>query len=180
MTTGAIGIQVRAAELRRAFDESFARERGVERAGAIDLLMLRVDTQVYGVLLSEIAGLYNGKKITGFPSPIEELLGLVALRGTLVPVYDLGALLGGAPKRTPSSTIVAKQAPLALAFDGLERHLRVDRAAISAAERNGTNGGFIHELVRTEEGVRPILDLGALVSAVKARVQGAQGQNKER
>jgi chemotaxis signal transduction protein len=180
MTTGAIGIQVRAAELRRAFDESFAGERGVERAAPIDLLMLRVDAQIYGVLLSEIAGLHIGKKITGFPGPIPELLGLVALRGTLVPVYDLSALLGGAPRPTPSSTIVAKQAPLALAFDGLERHLRVDRAAISAAERSGTNGDFIHELVRTEQGVRPILDLGALVSAVKARVQGAQGQNKER
>jgi chemotaxis signal transduction protein len=180
MTTDATRIQQRTAELRRAFDESFAREHGVERAATIDLLMLRVDAEVYGVLLSEVAGLHGGKKITGYPSPIPELLGLMALRGTLVPVYDLGALIGGSAKRSPSSVIVARQAPLALAFDALEQHQRVDPQAIAAGKRDGKSGEFIRELVTTSDGVRPILDLASLVSAVQARVRGVQGQNKER
>jgi chemotaxis signal transduction protein len=181
MTLDDTSISRRMSDLRRAFDESFARAHAVEQSTTVDLVMLRVDGEIYGVYLGEITGFQTGKKITGLPSPIPELLGLLALRGAFVPVYDLGALLGSSAKRKPASTIVAKEALVAFAFDGFERHLRVERQSLARAESSAGKAEFVRELVRTHDGMRPILDLSALVSAVRAKAEIARGlqQDKE-
>jgi chemotaxis signal transduction protein len=179
MTLPEHALLQRVAELRRSFDESFAKSHVLAASASVDLLVLRVERQLYAVRLSQIAGFQVAKKIVALPSPISELRGLIALRGTLIPVYDLGALLGHPSSRTPATLVLAKQAPIAFALDAFDHHLRVERESIA---RSASAVDFVREVVRTDEIARPILDLDAVVSAVKARTVKEHGflQNKER
>lgn len=182
MNTDEPDIVRRVLELRRSFDESFAKLHGRAESSAIDLLVLRVGAEEYAVRLREIAGFHVKKKIAGFPSPVPELLGLLATRGTLVPVYDLSALLGYSTSRTKATILLANQAHVAFACDAFECHLQVDPGAIAPAEHGRSNVDFVREFVQANGVSRPILDLASLVSAVRARARKAQAlyPDKER
>jgi purine-binding chemotaxis protein CheW len=68
------------------------------------------------------------------------LLGLVGLRGAIVAVHDLGALLGVTTDRSAPWLLVARQAPIALAFQGLERHLKVRTDALLSSPDQRVRG----------------------------------------
>jgi len=78
---------VRVSELREAFDRRFAEPAGAD-AGATqdDFLTITIGADPYAMRLSEVAGLYLTPRITPLPGSVPALLGLVGLRGALVPV----------------------------------------------------------------------------------------------
>ena len=107
--------------LRSAFDEIFA----VPSGGGDDrepAIQIRVSNEILVIRTGQIAGLWKPRKIVPVPSRVPELLGVAALRGSLIPVYDLAALLGiprGAG--SPSWMVVVPGEPsIGLAFDGFE------------------------------------------------------------
>src|SRR5579864_6585948 len=79
--------------LRSAFDESFARPYA-GREDPEPVIQLRVGSEVFAIRTRDIAGLVKSRKIVHSPSRIPELLGVAALWGSLIPVYDVAALLG--------------------------------------------------------------------------------------
>ena len=101
MSASATGIAERAAELRHAFDHSFAEPAGLGRGFREALLAVRVDTQPFAIRLSEISGLFADKKITPVPGSEATLRGIAGFRGAIVPVYDLQILLGQPPLPAP-------------------------------------------------------------------------------
>src|SRR5436309_1156564 len=97
---GVGAASARVSELRRAFDGTFA--KAIRTAGGEaqeeDLLAVRIFTHAYAIRVAEIAGIITSRKIVPVPSRRFELLGVAGLRGGLIPVYHLGALLGhGSP-----------------------------------------------------------------------------------
>src|SRR5215218_10100104 len=94
MSVGSAVPTNRAAELREAFDRSFAQLATSEADVVESLLGIRIGTDPYGLRLGELSGLFADKKITRLPSPVSELLGIAGFRGAVLPVYDLGMLLG--------------------------------------------------------------------------------------
>ena len=76
-------------------EDSLAEYPAIAHAGqrGEDFLAIRVGADPYTFRLSEIAGLHVGVKIVPVPSPAVQLLGMVAIRGMLAPIYDLAALL---------------------------------------------------------------------------------------
>lgn len=160
MVTIAEGAGAYRAELRRTFDAAFAVEAGGTAPRTIDLLAVRVAGASYAVRVSEISALVADKPVTPLPTPVAELLGLANAGGTVVPVYDLGALLGHQPTAgAPRWMVVARGAtPVGLAFDQLDGHLRV----------TGTP-----DVVTTGGQLRPIVSVPALLSRIAARAEGA-------
>jgi purine-binding chemotaxis protein CheW len=53
-----------------------------------------MDGSGYAIPLADIAAITIARKIVPLPGARAELLGLSSHRGTLVPVFDLGALIG--------------------------------------------------------------------------------------
>jgi purine-binding chemotaxis protein CheW len=160
----------RAALLRREFDRSFAEAPQLEAERTEDLLAIRVGGDPYALRLSEVAGLFADRRVTPLPSPLPELLGLAGFRGALVPVYDLGSLLGYHRAEAPRWLVsIAGGASAALAFERFEAQLRFPRAAIASDGARADR--YAREVVRTPEAMRPVLHLPSVLEAIKARVR---------
>jgi chemotaxis signal transduction protein len=85
----------RVADFRHAFDKMFALPRvSGDEAAWEDFLTIRIGGDAYAIRLREIAGLVKGRRIVACPSDVPEFQGIAGVRGTLVSVYSLPALLG--------------------------------------------------------------------------------------
>jgi chemotaxis signal transduction protein len=168
MTADGTELAQRAAELRRAFDGAFAAPPTEASPEQADLLLLRVAGEVFAIELQYVAGLHVKKRITRFPTPFPDLLGVAAFRGTLVSVHDARALLGF-PTQRPPETVVLTKLGFALAFDGFESHLRVERAALARAAPGATATRLVQNVLHTEGGVRPVVDVPSLHELLRAR-----------
>jgi chemotaxis signal transduction protein len=172
-----VDLSGRVGALRREFDESFARPiRGGDGQG-IQLLAIRVAGDAHALRLSEIAGLFADRPVTPVPGPMAELRGLANLRGQLVPVYDLGMLLGHPAAASPRWIALAAARPLALAFDDVDGHVVAVPADV-AAEAGAR--GPARQVVRMARGTGLVLlALPALLDDLATRARRA-GVTKER
>lgn len=168
----------RAGELRRAFDLSFAEPPPAAIEAFEDLLHIRLGTVGYALRVTEIAGLFTGVKITPLPATVPELLGIAGFRGSILPVYDLGALLGYARETEPRWLAIAAAASVGLAFGAFERQVRIHPQAIVPDAHGGTVRRHVREVVQVEGVVRPLLSVPSVLEDITIRAR-ADGSRKE-
>jgi chemotaxis signal transduction protein len=161
-----------AAALRTQFDLSFATAAASMTERLENLLAIRVGKDPYVLRLSEIAGLHADVKIVPVPSPVEQLLGIVGLRGVLAPVYDLAAILGYPPAASPRWMVVAGvPQPVGFAFETFETHLQIPKASVANGADQGTDGGVprrhMHGSVRAAGALRPIVHMASVVQMIR-------------
>jgi purine-binding chemotaxis protein CheW len=176
MSDSPSGLTDRAQQLRSAFDRSFAAPAHLDTTPKEDLLAIRSGSQLLALRLSEIGGLFADKKITRIPGRIATLLGIAGFRGAILPVYDLGMLLGQAKGKAARWLVIAASAPIALAFEEFDGHLRISKDAIVPQEA-GERESYVRESARVEGILRPILNLSSILDAIRA--QSAQPAARE-
>jgi chemotaxis signal transduction protein len=173
-------VTERADELRDDFDRSFtepARRHDVEHA---ELLAVRAGGRPYALRLSQTSGLYPDRPVTPLPGPLGALLGVAGFSGTIVPVYDLAALLGHpVPDRPRWLVLAAGTPPLALAFHELDGHVRVPAGSIITEAGGDHHRGSVRGMVPLAGGTRPIVDLPAARAAVHALTGHADLQERQ-
>ena len=113
----------RATELRDAFDRAFADAPARERGAQYELLQIELAGEPYAIALADISSLHVDLAIVAVPARAPALLGVIALRGAIVPVYDLRRLLGLAATRPPRWAVLAGDN--AFAFDHVAGHFSV-------------------------------------------------------
>lgn len=113
----------RASELRDAFDRGFAEAPAPSAAARHELLRIELAGEPYAIALADIASLHIDQKIVPVPAHTPALLGVIAMRGAIVPVYDLRLLLGVAATRPPRWLAIA--GANAFAFDHVVGHFSV-------------------------------------------------------
>ena len=165
------------AQLRSAFDESFAAP-AASREHHESVIQVRVGSEVFAIRTGHITGLVKSRKVVPLPSRIPELLGLAALRGSLIPVYDLAALLGIPPGVNGSSwlILVPGDTPIGLAFDGFEGQQVPEWLC---DERSARSPEPVRQLVRMGSAVRAVLDIPGVAEAIRKRA-GLAEPAKER
>lgn len=90
-------ILLRIAEVRRAFDASFAApEASYDEDEHRNVLAVRAGDGSFAVRLEALAGVEACRKIVHLPGALPGMLGVAGIRGRLLAVYHLGALLGQA------------------------------------------------------------------------------------
>jgi chemotaxis signal transduction protein len=186
MTSATGSIAERLVDLREAFDRSFVEPTQPNLIETEDLLAIRVNDRPYAVRLSTIASLAADRPITALPGAPPRLLGVAALRGVVVPVYDLADLLGLSRSTPPRWTILtAAEPPMALAFDGVDGHLRLPREAISTRTDGAARTSdpdlrdLATDLVQTPTGTRAVVDVPGLHAAIVAAVRSSnQGRKR--
>jgi purine-binding chemotaxis protein CheW len=123
-----------------------------------------------------MSGLVADRAVTRLPGSPPDLLGVVGLRGHLVPVYDLALVLSRPRPATaaPRWLVLAAGTPaLALAVDDVDGHLRVPRDAIAEPESAATPA-----VVRTARGPLPVIDIPAVRTGITARAERARGEQE--
>lgn len=171
------GLAHRALELRHEFDRSFAEPRPEPPQGFMDLLAVRMGGEPFAIALRSVAGLFADKKLTRLPGTAPELLGLASFRGNVIPVYDLGRLLGFAGEAAPRWIVAATAGPVALAFDGFEGYRRVPQDRIASAQEASATA-HVRELSR-DGGLRFLVDVDSVVAGLRRRVRQEHGERQQ-
>lgn len=170
---GADAVVATAAALRRSFDESFAVAAASKLERLEGLLAIRVGGDPYALRLSQISGLYADRRIVAVPSPVVELLGIVGLRGTMLPVYDLAALLRYPPAASPRWMVLAggSQQPVGFAFEGFDAHVQVPEASLVSDEARAASAvtarQHVRGNVRVAGALRLIIQIASVVETIR-------------
>jgi chemotaxis signal transduction protein len=169
-----------AAQLRAAFDDAFAKGQLKDEAAHVDVLAIRVAEQGYALRLAEVLAIHEGRTLVPVPTPAPSLLGLVGLRGSVVPIYDLRVLLGHAAGAPPSwFALVRATSPIGVAFDALDAHLRLPEASLASAGASEGAGRFTPGSVVTPSGPRPLIHLPSLVESIARSKTFASASERE-
>lgn len=165
MSSQDLYLQQQAAELRHAFDRSFAQAPRAGTEQFENLLSVRVGPDAYAIRLTEVSGLFAGRKITRLPGAAPGCLGIAGFRGSVIPVFDLRVLLGYPAADVPRWLVAAVGAPVALAFDAFEGHLRFPRDAIAREDAGGARP-HVQEVLRTAQAVLPVVHVASILEAI--------------
>jgi chemotaxis signal transduction protein len=159
-----------AEDLRRAFDASFALPPDTQARQSLDFLAIRVGSGRYALRVHDLMALEGRRKTTVLPTADSALLGVVGAQGRLVPVYRLGALIGGDGTQEESAwlAICGFDEPVGLAFAALDGHLRVLAADLYQPAKD--DHAFVSEAIRLPSEVRYVLDIPAILAAIRDRV----------
>jgi chemotaxis signal transduction protein len=159
---------VSAADLKRGFDRAFSQAPATLADAQDDLLAVEIGGDPYAIRLPEVAGLVSDGSVMPLPGSVPAMLGLMAIRGDLVPAYDLRILLDyprGAPSRW---LLIAAGTRVALAVDRFEGHLRVARGRVSpgATAHASSRSSYFREVVRTGERTRPVIHVASVLDQI--------------
>jgi chemotaxis signal transduction protein len=156
----------RAADLREAFDGGFAQERRPDLTVMQSLLAFSLGGEPYAMRLTEISSVVSGRPITPVPDAGAALLGFAGFRGTIVPVYDLHVLLGRPPCETPRWLAMAAAAPVVLAFETFDGHLRVATDSVMPREGGEQADRLVREVVADGHRVRSVVHLPSIIELI--------------
>ncbi len=162
----------RAAALRAAFDSSFALPLGAVSPETEDLLHVRVAGAPYSFRLRELSGLVAKRAIVQVPSRSAGLLGLSGIRGEIVPVFSLAALLGTGTETDAPPWVVLSAAPepIAFAFSHFDGFVRVQKTELHPAATSDSARPWLTEFVSTADGPRALIGVPLLVGTLHSRL----------
>jgi chemotaxis signal transduction protein len=157
-----------AVKLRREFDAAFARAFVLEPDASEHLLLVRAGERQLAVRAREIAGIMRCPPSAALPSRNPALGGLVGVRGTLVAVYSVSALLGELSGRVASGWIVLCDVDrsAALSFDELAGYERVAVDEIRSP-RQPNRGGSASGIEHLRGADRTVLSLPRLLERIR-------------
>lgn len=169
MNGGRSELTATAEELRRTFDEAFARPPETPAGNVLDFLAIRAGSGRYALRVSDLAGLEGRRKIVPLPSTDPALLGVTGAQGRLVPVYRLASLVGGdgADEEPAWLAICGREEPAGLAFSALDGHLRVLPGELYQPAKD--DPAFVREALRLPSEVRYVLDVPAILTSIRQR-----------
>jgi chemotaxis signal transduction protein len=169
-------VDPRLGELRRAFDRSFAAPPPCGAAETKSLIVIRVAGETLVLRADDIAGIARRKRLVPLPSRTPELLGLAGIRGALVPVFNLAALLALAPCGGEPGwfALAMREAPIALAFDEFEGQVDVERTCLYD-DQTAPARPHVRQLVRIGSLVRPVIEVPSILEAIRKNA-GLPGQ----
>jgi chemotaxis signal transduction protein len=160
--------------LRRSFDGGFAAPRSPPEVLDQRYLTIQVETLACALPLGQVAGVLRTPPLVQLPTTAPGLVGLAAVRGVLVAVFSLGAVLGLRRRRAPGAWIAlcAAAPSVALTFDQLEGQLATSRDRI-ARQAGGSSAVVVEQVFETT--VRSVIDLDLVLKTIRGR--GAPGSN---
>lgn len=161
------------ADLRREFDRVFAQPLSGTPETMVDLLILRINGDRYALRLAEIDGLHADRAITAIPSPVVGLLGVTGIRGRLVPVYSLPALLGHDAAGATNRWLVLCRSPhpVALAFDHAERYVRLPALHVHDADPSNVQVEHVRAVAHADVVTYPIVAIPSVLARITKRCE---------
>src|SRR5688572_25740225 len=94
MSEDALDFHARLVDLRSSFDRTFAEPPAAAASARLRLLAIHVGVHGFAVRLDQVSGIEKSRHLVSLPGAPAALLGLMGVRGTLVPVFSLARIVG--------------------------------------------------------------------------------------
>jgi len=159
--------------LRREFDESFAQPMSQDLTAQVKLLIVQAGDGHFALRLGDALGLHACPKLVSLPTARPGLLGLAGIRGQLIVVYRLSAILGVTQVATAPRWLLLPRSDekLALGLDGILSYVNAPAVAICPATSSSSSSssaqGFCPQVWSADGVSRPVLDINAVVAAIR-------------
>lgn len=113
-------------------------------------------SELFGINVFKVREIVAMPTLTGVAGAHPNLLGVVNLRGQIIPVIDLPALVGCTPKTGLNIMLVTEfaRSTQAFAVESVEEIVRLDWKQVLSAEASGV-GGMITSIARLESANEP-------------------------
>lgn len=173
MTQGIDNIERRLAALRKDFDEAFASPPPEARPGEVEFLRITAGGQFFAIRIAGLAGLEADLKIVPLPVASPGLLGLGAIRGQLVAVFDLAAILGAGGRTQPPrwTALVRDRELIALAFDGFQGSCRVHEQDVHSLELAPEKVHLTRQAIGVDGRWIHVVDLAAVIASIRKAIR---------
>ncbi len=139
-------------------------------ADLVELLGLRLGSEIYAISLVKIQQIIKPRSITLVPGSPHYVLGIVSLRGMVIPIFDLRKRLGLEPVQPTRQTriIIVKVKDSVLAGLYVDQVLEVARVPQSSFEAphsifSGAEGEFLEGIARYKNQMLIVLNLANVV-----------------
>jgi purine-binding chemotaxis protein CheW len=171
MSTEAASRSKSATDLHREFDETFAVPPPVSVEHE-SLIMLRVAGEALAVRTLDITGVAKRRRILPIPTRVPGLLGITAIRGQLIPVYDLATLLELPSAAGAGSWLMLAnpEAPIGLIFDEFEGQLDIEGSCLYESDGSDSRK-YLGLMARAGAARRAVIDVPGLVKEIRQRAQ---------
>jgi chemotaxis signal transduction protein len=121
-------------DLKRSFDLTFQQALVERTQELVHLLIVRVGAIRFALKVADLAGLVRARTVVPIPAAGSGLLGLAGLKGRMVAVYSLAALIG-CPELSIEQNrwmvLCRSEKEIALAFTAVTGTMMVPRAELS-------------------------------------------------
>jgi chemotaxis signal transduction protein len=169
-----MSVQLSSAELRRAFDASFAVPPAAEGEHLADFLIVRAAANRLALRLAEVSLVEAVRKIVPLPAGRRGLLGLAGVRGRPLPVFSLASLLGEAEDSAARWLCVHEgHEPIAFGVDAIEQFVRVGPSDLAALVGSGEHASYTTGMLRVNAQSYTVVSLTALAAHIEEGAAGA-------
>jgi chemotaxis signal transduction protein len=144
------------------------RARIERRGGHVDLLLVRVGVEYFGIELDAVEEVLDFPELHRIPEMSDTLLGVFTLRGALVPLYRPHQVLGAAPHRMDAVLVFHGDGRrLALAIDDVDDVLTLQLEALRDVPGPDAGDGVLVGVVRRARDLIGVLDVDALLALLR-------------
>lgn len=139
----------------------------VQQVSVQQLVLFSLGGRKFGVNVAEVREIRGWQPVTELPHGSQFMLGVINLRGLVVPVFDLQAMLGFRPGNTANGVvIVIEHAGHSAGFlaDGVSDIVNVTSEQFNAPPAcTGCAEALLHAMIIQGDDIIGLLDLSAIV-----------------
>lgn len=155
----------------------------------VSILAFEAAGMAYALLTSDIREVIPACPVALVPNLPDYVLGVLTLRHEVIPVVDLGVLLGSERSTTSEhrrcfvivhlATSVARRSPIGIAVDGIQEAYRLepDRVDPPPTIASRLQADYVAGFARTDDGVKIVLDVERLFAAGRKELEGIPDQS---
>lgn len=132
-------------------------------------VIFKLNGEKYGIDITLVNGIEKEQHIVSVPNSPENIKGIINLRGTIIPVYNLAKKFGVPDiSMEDSQLIITKigEMLLAVEVEGVEEIFDIPASAISEVPKiiQGGKTSYIQEIAKIDDGLLIILDVDSLLT----------------
>ena len=148
--------------------------KGVETR-SLQLIAFSIGEQIYGVEITTVREIRAWNGATPLPNTREFVRGVINLRGTIVPIYDLRARFGdGKTEPTKNHVVVVMSVGdkwVGILVDAVSDILTVSKDDIhTVPEGNASDTELLSGIITHENAMVGLIDLHAIVAGTKDEI----------
>ncbi len=151
------------------YKDDLTGEAQVNSQNSLQLIAFSIGEQTYGVEITTVREIRAWNGATPLPNTREYVRGVINLRGTIVPIFDLRARFGeGQTSATKNHVVVVMSVGekwVGILVDAVSDILTIDKNDIHAVpEGNGGDTELLNGIVTHESRMVGLIDLQAVVN----------------